>query len=79
MIGFVINTALALGAGKVAYRWLLPKTTIRMSGEIFVVYTDIDTFMDRWQRAMRSKTLMPLSPYLYLNPLQIMYAEGRRR
>jgi hypothetical protein len=79
MIGLLINYALARGAGKAAWNWLMPKTTIRMDGFTFIAYTDINTFCDRWLEAMNGKTFLEMSPRLYLNPIQIMYAEGRRR
>lgn len=76
MIGIIV---FGIGVGKAAWRWLMPHTIIRMDGYTFIVYTDIDTFEKRWLEAMQKKTLLPLSPRLYLNPIQIMYCHGRRR
>jgi len=71
---------LAVGAARVAWNWLMPTTTVRMAGIApMKFYVDIDTFCDRWLDAMRSRSFMRVSDTMYINPIQIMYAHGRRR
>lgn len=71
---------IAIGAARVAWNWLMPTTTVRMSGiPPLIAYVDIDTFCERWTEALQKNTLIPFGPKMYVNPIQIMYVHGRRR